>query len=185
MHLKKLSYAFVTASAITASAPVFADTWTVDPAQSSLGFEVQQAGQPLKGTFTSWTANIDFDTDNPGASKISAEIEPASASTGNPQFDSTLPAPDWFDASGFPKAEFTADSVSHVDGNVYKADGTLTIKGISQPVTLDFTLDITGDTAQAKGTASLNRLDYKLGSSVGKDTVGDAVTVTLDLTATR
>ncbi|MDN3719063.1 YceI family protein [Roseibium salinum] len=61
----------------------------------------------------------------------------------------------------------------------------MTIKGISQPVELDFTLDIDGDTATAKGTATVNRLDYKLGSGVGTDTVGDVVTVTLNLTATR
>jgi hypothetical protein len=50
---------------------------------------------------------------------------------------------------------------------------------------MDFTLDIAGDTATAKGTAIVNRLDYQLGSGVGTDTVGDIVTVTLDLTAIR
>ena len=96
-----------------------------------------------------------------------------------------MPGKDWFDADAFPVAKFQSDAVSLVEGNSYRADGTLTIKGASHPVSLDFTLDIDGDTARAAGTAKLNRLDYGLGAGVGTDTVGDIVTVTLDLTATR
>ena len=108
-----------------------------------------------------------------------------SATTGNAQFDGALPGKDWFNAGDFPTAEFTSDTVELVEGNSYRAQGTLSIKGISQPVEMDFTLDIAGDTATAKGTAIVNRLDYQLGSGVGTDTVGDIVTVTLDLTAIR
>ena len=97
----------------------------------------------------------------------------------------TLPNADWFDAAAFPEAEFTATSVARVEGTRYRATGTLAIKGISHPVSLDFTLEIDGDTAIAAGKATLNRLDYNLGSGVATDTVGDAVTVTLDLTAAR
>lgn len=185
MMMKHIVYFLALSSMATLATPVIGETWTVDPAQSKLGFEVQQGSGSLAGSFTAWQASIDFDVNAPEAAKIKAQIEPASASTGNPQFDTTLPAPDWFDAAGFPVAEFQADGASLVEGNSYQADGTLTIKGISHPVKLDFTLDIEGDTATARGTATLNRLDYQLGSGVGTDTVGDAVTVTLDLTATR
>ncbi|MES0808578.1 YceI family protein [Roseibium sp. SCPC15] len=185
MALKKLVYALPILAISTLSGPALADTWTVDPAQSTLGFEVNQAGNTLAGTFASWTASIDFDPNAPEAAKISAEINPASAATGNPQFDGTLPGKEWFDVDGFPAAEFKADSVSLVEGNSYRASGTVTIKGVAHPVDLDFTLQIDGDTAKAEGKATLNRLDYQLGAGVGTDTVGDIVTVTLDLTATR
>ncbi|MEM9632762.1 MAG: YceI family protein [Pseudomonadota bacterium] len=185
MALKKLAYALPILAISTFSSHAFADTWTVDPAQSTLGFEVNQAGNALTGTFATWTASIDFDPNAPEAAKISAEINPGSATTGNPQFDGTLPNKDWFDVAGFPAAEFKADSVSLVEGNSYRASGTVTIKGVSHPVDLDFTLQIDGDTAKAEGKATLNRLDYQLGTGVGTDTVGDTVTVTLDLTAVR
>jgi polyisoprenoid-binding protein YceI len=184
MTLKSIIFA---ASALTflAAPAASADVWTVDPAQSKLGFEVQQGGGTLTGAFDTWDAAIDFDPDAPESAKISATIKPGSASTGNPQFDGTLPSADWFDTAAFPDATFTATSLERVEGNSYRANGTLDIKGASQPVTLDFTLDIDGDTARATGKATLNRLNYNLGDSVGTDTVGDAVTVTLDLTATR
>lgn len=185
MILKYISLFGLSVSMIGAVSAAKAESWTVDAANSTLAFEVQQGSAPLKGTFTTWDASIDFDVAAPENAVIQATINPASASTGNPQFDTTLPAADWFDAAGFPVAEFKAESASLVEGNSYRAEGTLTIKGASHPVTLDFTLDIDGDTATATGTAKLNRLDYQLGSGVGTDTVGDIVTVTLDLTATR
>ncbi|MGS4988443.1 YceI family protein [Roseibium sp. RP-7] len=185
MTLKHFTYAVAVLSATTFTAPAFADTWKVDPDKSKLGFEVKQGGGTLTGVFASWEADIDFDPAAPETAKISAEIKPMSATTGNAQFDGTLPGKDWFNAGDFPTAEFTSDAVELVEGNSYRAQGTLSIKGISQPVEMDFTLDIAGDTATAKGTAIVNRLDYQLGSGVGTDTVGDIVTVTLDLTAIR
>lgn len=185
MIMKNIAYSLSLSAALCITTPAFSETWTVDPAQSKLGFEVQQGSGALTGTFASWDASIDFDVNSPESAKISAQIKPASAATGNPQFDTTMPAEDWFNVAGFPVAEFQADGASLIEGNSYQASGTLTIKGVSHPVQLDFTLNIDGDTANAKGTAKLNRLDYMLGAGVGTDTVGDTVTVTLDLTATR
>jgi len=182
-----LNFLKLAALALTfsAAAPVQAEIWTVDPAQSVLGFEVQQGGSTLSGRFTAWDATIDFDPDAPETAEISATIRPASASTGNAQFDGTLPNADWFDSANFPDATFVATNVERIEGDSFRANGTLKIKGIVLPVALDFTLEIDGDTAAATGMASLNRLDYGLGTGVGADTVGDAVTVTLDLIATR
>ncbi|GAB4515308.1 MAG: YceI family protein [Roseibium sp.] len=167
------------------AAPAAADVWTVDSQASTLGFEVAQGGSTTSGVFTDWQAQISFDPDAPESAKITARISPASATTGNPQFDGTLPGKDWFNVSGFPQAEFTASGATRVEGNSYRAAGTLTIKGISHPVALDFTLEIDGDTAKATGTATVDRLAYEIGTAVAADTVGDAVKVTLDLNATR
>jgi polyisoprenoid-binding protein YceI len=185
MLLKRFTFALACLAVATTANTGMADTWSVDPDQSQLGFEVKQGEGVLKGYFATWEANIEFDPDAPETAKISAEIKPLSASTGNPQFDGTMPGADWFDADAFPVAEFYADKVTLIEGNNYRADGSLTIKGISHPLKLDFTLDVDGDTAKATGTATTNRLDYKLGSGVGTDTVGDIVTVSLDLTAIR
>lgn len=182
----KFSAIVLTAALSTAAIhPAVAATWSVDRDQSRLGFEVKQGDALQKGIFGAWDAAIDFDPAHPETAKISATVQPASASTGNQQFDGTLPGKDWFDVTAFPDAVFTANSATLVEGNSYRASGTLTIKGLSHPVDLDFTLEIDGDTAKAKGTAIVNRLDYQIGAAMGPDTVGSAVTVTLDLTATR
>ncbi|MEP3301705.1 MAG: YceI family protein, partial [Roseibium sp.] len=116
---------------------------------------------------------------------ISAEITTLSAATGNQQFDGTLPGRGWFNVNEFPVAIFTTTDVSPAGDGAYVANGTLTIRDISLPIELAFTLDIQGDTATARGEAKVNRAAYKLGAEVNGDTVGEVVTVTLDLTATR
>lgn len=185
MLFKQLGFAALAATLALSTLPGHAGTWTVDKNNSSLGFSVLQAGNTLTGVFATWDAEIDFDPSAPENAVITARVSPASASTGNGQFDGVLLTADWFDTSAFPEAEFTSDSVSFLEGNRYRATGTLTIRGARQPVTLDFTLDIKGDKAHAKGSVNLARTTYSLGTSVNQETVGDAVTVTLDLNATR
>lgn len=172
------------------SAPVFAtsalaDTWTVDKDASKLTFHVKQAEGEIAGSFQTWQASIDFDPAAPEKAVIKADIETASAVTGNRQYDDMLAQPDYFDAKTATTATFETTSVISLDEGAYKAEGTLTIKGISQPVILEFTLDIDGDTAHATGTASLSRSAYEMGASIGANTLADAVTVDLDLTASR
>lgn len=185
MHLKHHAIAALTLLATVFAHPAFADTWTVDRDKSSLSFEVVQGEGTVSGSFSSWDAVIDFDPAAPEQAKIKATIDTASAGTGSAQFDGMLPGPDFFDAPGFPQAVFESDKVTALGGEAYRAEGTLTIRDISQPVTLDFTLAITGNTAVADGTATVSRTAHKVGASVATDTLADAVKVKLDLTATR
>lgn len=169
----------------TVARPALADIWTVDQQASSLGFEVAQGDGKIAGSFGSWQADIDFDPAAPEKAAITATIDTASASTGSPQFDGMLPGADFFDTANFAKAVFQSDKVSALGGDAYRAEGTLTIRDISQPVTLEFTLKITGDTAVADGTATLSRSAHQVGASVAASSLADAVTVSLSLTATR
>jgi len=179
-----LAAAALTASALSLNA-ASASEWTVDHAASSLGFEVAQGTGSVSGTFSDWSASIDFDPDAPETAVITARITLSSATTGNGQIDGTLPTEQFFNAAEFPAAEFTAENVSVLDDGTYAADGTLALKGVRQPVTVQFSLDISGDTATAQGTATLDRTAYAVGAGVGPDQVATDVTVTIDLTATR
>lgn len=185
MLTTRLSAALFAAPLLLMPAAAVASAWTVDPDTSRLGFEVAQGENLVSGQFTDWTAAIEFDPDAPEAAEISATIQTATTATGIGQLDGMLPGDQWFAAGQFPVAEFTSTDVRLVDGTTYAADGTVTIRGISQPVTLTFTLEIDGDTAQAKGTATLDRTVFGVGEGVGLDQVAAAVTVTFDLTANR
>lgn len=182
--MKKTLFALAALLPLTSGAAL-ADTWTVNPAKSTLGFEVKQAEGSVSGHFVSWQADIDFDPAEPEKAKISAQIETGTAETGNAQYDDMLTQPDYFNSSTAGMATFETKSVKEVSEGEYEAEGTLTIKGIEQPVTLDFHLEIDGDTAHATGKATLQRTQYEIGKSVDTSTLADAVTVTLDLTASR
>ncbi len=76
----------------------------------------------------------------------------------------------FFDASGFPLISYTGTRITHTDGDRYRVDGALNIKGISVPVSLTAVVNrvgphpLTGNPAlgiSARGT--LNRNDWGLG----------------------
>jgi polyisoprenoid-binding protein YceI len=103
------------------------------------------------------------------------------------EFDNGLKGAFGFEVSQFPAAQFLATRFTHKTGNEYVATGSLTIRGVTKPVTLPFTLAISGKTAHATGTAQIMRLDFNVGEGewAGEKPVSHEVTVTVDLTATR
>jgi len=168
-----------------ATGPALAGDWTVDPSASTLAFTAQQNGSPLEGRFTDWNAEIALDPQALDQASIVASIGTASATTGQPQVDGTLPGANWFDAAAHPQARFVSQEIVAVGDGRYEASGTLTLKGIEMPLTLPFTLEIDGDTARARAEVTLARTAYEVGTDVGTDTVADGVAVTLEIVATR
>jgi polyisoprenoid-binding protein YceI len=187
--MKFFTLGFALTGAVTAAiaSPALAADWTVQPAQSTLGFSGMQTGAPFQGVFTQWTAQISFDPANPQAAHVKVIIKTASAKTGDTQRDTAMPDPDWFDVSAFPQAVFEATGFTPEGGNKYQAAGTLTIRGVSQKVALPFTLVITGNQAEAKGEISLLRTAYGVGQGnwSSGDWVGLNAGVTFDLVAVK
>lgn len=111
-----------------------------------------------------WTGAIAFDPADIAGSSVSIEFDMAAATTAYQIAQSNMMSAAWLDAANHPTATFTADSFESADGeNAYIANGALTVRGVSQPVTLAFTLDIDGDRAVMNGSATINRLDFGVG----------------------
>ena len=98
-----------------------------------------------------------------------------------------MPDSDWFAADKFPQAHVVVTGFKPTSGGAYTAMGTLTIRGVTKPLTLPFTLAINGGTAKADGTVQLIRTDYGVGQGewATADTVGLEVSITFDLTASK
>lgn len=180
----------VLAVALAVSAPAYAapaPAWTVDKAASKVSFSSSFDGGAFTGQFRSWNAAIRFDPANLAGSSVTATFDTASAATGDATRDQALPEPDWFSAKAFPKATFTASSFKALGGGKYQAIGTLTVRGVTKPLTLPFTLVITGDTARMTSSVGINRLAFGVGQGDWKTTevVPATVTVNISLTAKR
>ncbi|MFI4935914.1 MAG: YceI family protein [Caulobacterales bacterium] len=177
--------------ALLAFAPALAiaapPAWTVDKAVSKLGFASSVSGAPFAGVFRRWDAVIHFDPKDLAHSDVTATIDVTSAFSGNPDRDTLLPDEDWFWTSHFPRATFVAKSFRATGAGRYEAAGVLTLRGVAKPLTLPFTLAITGASAKMNAAVGLNRLAFGVGEGEWKatDTVPAAVTVTVDLTAHR
>lgn len=156
------------------------------PAQSAVNFEAKQMGVPLKGHFKKFDAKIAFDAAKPETSKIHFTIDTGSATMGAKETDAELPKADWFNVAKFPQATFDSSAVKALGGGKFQVDGTLTIKGNAQKVSLPVTLTQSGATTTATGTLPLKRLTFKIGDGDWKDTsmVADEVTVQFKLALT-
>ena len=123
------------------------------PAQSSIEFTAKQLGVPLKGHFKQFEAQLQFDVAKPETSKIVFTVDTGSATMGSKETDSNLLSADWFNVGQFPKATFDSTAVKALGDGKYQIDGTLTIKGQSQPVSVPVTLTQSGDITTATGHA--------------------------------
>ena len=164
-----------------------APAWTVDKGASKVAFASSFDGGAFNGSFRRWDAAIRFDPANLAGSSALVTFDMTSAATGDSSRDQALPQDDWFAAARFPKATFKAMSFRSLGGNRYQAVGDLTIRGVTKPLTLPFTLVITGGVAKMNASVGLNRLAFGVGQGDWKTTevVPGTVTVNISLTAKR
>lgn len=182
----KLSAALATALALL-STPALAAHWNVDYGKSRLGFQVNWGGTPFVATFKSWKADIDFDPADLARAHTQVTIDIASEASSDAETDGGVKGDQGFAASQFPTARFQANTFRHTAGNQYVASGTLSIKGMSRPISLPFVLSLSGNTARVVGKAQLLRTDFKVGTGEWEkaDPVAHEVTVNVDLVATK
>lgn len=146
-----------------------AKDWTTDAAHSTLGFAGTYQGEKFSGKFARFEASIAYDPAELASAKFDVSIDVTSAATGNADYDGQLKTADFFDFAKFPKAHFVTRAFRK-DGDAVLADGTLTIRDQSQPVTLAvrFTPTATGATLDVSTT--LKRLDFGVGRGDWADT---------------
>lgn len=143
--------------------PRAAPAWTVDAATSSIAFSGTHAGAAFTGKFERWSADIRFDPANLAGSSAKVTIQTGSAKTRDGTQTSTLKSSEWFNAAAHPTATFQTSAIRALGGDRYEAVGALTIKGKASPVTLPFTLAITGANADMTATLNLDRIALGLG----------------------
>jgi polyisoprenoid-binding protein YceI len=161
--------------------------WVVDKAASSVRFASSYNGGAFSGGFSRWDADIHFDPANLAASSVTAVIDVASAATGDADRDQSIPSATFLAAGKFPRATFTAHAFRSLGGARYQAIGALTLRGLTKPLTLPFTLVITGAQARMNATVPLNRLAFGVGQDEWQktDALPAVVNVTIALTARR
>lgn len=139
-----------------------ATDYAVQPGASTLGFSDTFQGQAFDGHFGQWTAAISYDPANLATSKFDVSVNLSSAKTGDDDRDGALPGPDFFDAAKFPRAHFVTTGFRRVGGKVV-ADGQLTLRGVTRPVSLAVDFRPQGQGATLDVATTLKRLDFGVG----------------------
>lgn len=159
--------------------------WIVLKDSSHVKFTGSQQGKAFTGEFQKYDVLINFKEDAVEEASVTATIDLASVSAGDKDRDGALPGKEWFDVKNSPKAVFRSDDFIKTGESSYEARGTLSMKGKSQPLTLPFTLDITGSKAQMNGKITLDRTLWNVGAGswATDEWVSTNVTVDVKITA--
>jgi cytochrome b561/polyisoprenoid-binding protein YceI len=162
--------------------------WQVETGE--LFFTVTQMGSPVTGSFADWSANISFDENalGPEHGSVSVLIDIDSLSLGS--VTRQAKGEDFMNAADHPLARFEAEILAAEHGDDrdagYIARGTLALAGAEVPVSMPFSLEITGEEAHAQGHVSVDRRDFGIGDTHPDESqVGFTVEIGFTLIATR
>lgn len=122
-------------AAVTAvgAAPV---EYRFDPSHTFVHFEVRHFGtSTLRGRFGPIEGGVVLDREA-GTGNLTVNVATAGVSSGVRVFDSRLREPDLLAVAEFPQASFVADRFVFDAGRLAEVKGSLTLRGVRQPLTL-------------------------------------------------
>jgi polyisoprenoid-binding protein YceI len=175
-------------SLVTGSGYAQTSTWTIDPAHSSVNFQIRHLGvSNVHGSLGGVKGTVNYDEKDVTKSSVAATIDATTVSTGVDARDKHLKSPDFFDVDQFPTITFKSTSLTK-NGGKLQLTGDLTLHGVTKSVTLDVDgpappqTDNKGKTRSgfsAEGT--IHRSDFGIGSKFASATVGEDVKFSIDV----
>ncbi len=111
-------------------------TWNIDPVHSQVGFAVEYMIGTFRGSFSPIEGALAV---GDGTTELKGSADATSVKVQDDNLGTHLLSPDFFDAQRAPKITFSASRIDRHDDHV-TVNGELTIKGITQPVTLTGTI---------------------------------------------
>jgi polyisoprenoid-binding protein YceI len=153
--------------------------WILDPAHSEIQFKVKHLMiSSVTGQFSKFNATAETEGEDFTTARVYFNADINSISTNNEQRDTHLKSGDFFEAEKYPQLIFESKKLEKIADNVYKLDGTLTMRGVSKSVTFNVEFggiaqDPLGDTRIGFAlSGKLNRKDYGVSFSMVSETGG-------------
>ena len=191
-----LSFALIAAVLMTASVGLAGESYSVDPAHSSIGFSVRHMGlSSVKGQFNDYSAEFIVDEADLAKSSIVLEIVASSIDTGEEGRDDHLRSDDFLDVENHGQIVFKSKSIKKTGDGEYEAIGDLTLHGVTKEVTLE--LEVGGPLEDGRGNmrigiegdVTIDRQDFGVNFSRVMDNgglvVGNDVKISFAVEATR
>ena len=153
------------AGAASFAAPV---TYVLDPNHTYPSFEADHMGglSVWRGKFTQTKGKVVYDKEAKAGS-IDITVNMNSIDFGMAKMDEHAKSPDIFDAAQYPTATYTGKFTKFKGDIPIEAQGTLTLHGVTKPVTLSIDSFLCKPNPMTKkevcgadATASLNRADF-------------------------
>jgi polyisoprenoid-binding protein YceI len=144
-----------------------AGTWTIDPSHADVAFIGRHFGlTKIRGRFTGVSGSVVI-ADRPTDSTVTVDIDMTSVSSGDQSRDDHLRSADFFDVEHHTTATYRSTTVD-ITGTTGTMTGDLTIKGVTNPVTLNISFEGAatdpwgGQRAVFTANGQINREDWGL-----------------------
>jgi len=112
--------------------------WTFEPGHTAAEFSARHMMVTyVRGHFKDVHGSLSFDPKDPAASSVEVTIEARKLWTGEPMRDDHLRSADFLDVENFPEIIFRGQEIVVIGEVDYRVRGELTIRGKTNPVTLD------------------------------------------------
>jgi polyisoprenoid-binding protein YceI len=183
----------------TTTAPALAEltgTYTLDPAHTRIGFVARHAMvTKVRGAFNEFEGTATIDGTNPAVSHVQVAIKAASIDTRNAQRDEHLRSNDFLAMAEYPQITFTSTSVSQTGDDTFEVTGDLTIKGVTNTITVPFEFEgaakdpFGNERVGFEGSVTINRKDYGITWNAALETggvlVSEKVTLEFEISAIK
>ena len=173
-----------------------AGSWTIDASHTRLGFVARHAMvTKVRGAFNEFEGSAVIDGENFAQSTATLTIKAASIDTGNEQRDGHLRSNDFLAMDEHPEITFVSTGVTRTGETSLELTGDLTIKGMTNSVTVPFDFEGTATDpygnlrAGFEGSVVINRKDYGITWNTALETggvlVSDKITLEFDVSAIK
>jgi polyisoprenoid-binding protein YceI len=171
-----------------------AGAYAFDPGHTTVEFIGKHMFTKTRGRFTKAEGTIVLG-ERPEDSSVDVTIEAASLQTNHEQRDGHLKSPDFLNVDEYPSITFKSSAFRHIGGTTFELDGDLTIKDITNPVTLKGEFLGTGTDPYGKVSAGFTAsttferedwdMTWNMALEAGGWLVGKTVTVEVEVEALK
>ncbi|MDB5138587.1 MAG: hypothetical protein JWR12_503 [Mucilaginibacter sp.] len=177
---------FILLAAVLLNIAAFAQTtWKNDGMHSKLGFTVTHLMvSDVDGIFKDFSCTIVASKPDFSDARFDLTVNTTSISTDVDYRDKDLRSASYFDVAKYPTMTFTSTGISTVAPKHYKLSGTLTLHGVTKPVTMDLIYRGTivnpmskKDDAGFKLTGVIKRSDFNFAPQAGNSMLSDEIII--------
>jgi polyisoprenoid-binding protein YceI len=163
-----------------------AGEWELDTAHTMVEFVARHMLTKVRGRFTDFQGTIEIG-EKPEDSSVTVEIRTNSIQTNQEMRDNHLRSSDFFEIETYATITFRSTAVRLTGGNEFELDGDLTIKDVTNPVTLKGEFHGWGPDMEgtpvlfASAKTTVEREDWDLTWNMAVETGGFLVSKKVDL----
>ena len=191
-----MEHSLTTTAPSLSSLSSLSGTYALDPTHTRIGFVARHAMvTKVRGSFNEFEGTVVLDGEDVARSSAQVSITAASIDTRQPQRDAHLRSNDFLSMDEFPVLTFTSTTARRTGEAEFELEGDLTIKGVTQRITIPFTYEGTaqdpfGNTRVGfEGSVVINRKDFGVTYNAALETggvlVGEKVTLEFEVSAVK